>query len=63
MKNVLVYMHPSHFSIVELTLRLTVSQSVCLGIERHCGTYDQILLPVVMLLSEMCGLVSVRRPL
>jgi hypothetical protein len=30
----------------EVTLRLTVSQSVCLGIEHLCGTCDQILLPV-----------------
>jgi hypothetical protein len=48
---------------VEVTLRLTVSQSVCLGIEHPCGTCDQILLPVEMLLSEICGLVSVERPL
>jgi hypothetical protein len=39
------------------------SQSVCLGIEHPCGTCDQILLPVGMLLSEICGLVSVGRPL
>jgi hypothetical protein len=48
---------PSKF---EVTLRLTVSQSVCLGIEHPCGTCDQILLPVGILLSESCGLVSVR---
>jgi hypothetical protein len=36
---------------VEVTLRLTVSQSVCLGIEHPFGTCDQILLPVGMLLS------------
>jgi hypothetical protein len=47
----------------EVTLRLTVSQSVCLGIEHPCGTCDQILLPVGMLLSEICGLVSLGRPL
>jgi hypothetical protein len=47
----------------EITLRLTVSQSVCLGIEYPCGTCDQILLPVGMLLSEIWGLVSVGRPL
>jgi hypothetical protein len=35
---------------VEVTLRLTVNQSVCLGIEHPCGTCDQILLPVGMLL-------------
>jgi hypothetical protein len=45
------------------SLRLTVSQSVCLGIEYPCGTCDRILFPVGMLLSEICGLVSVRRPL
>jgi hypothetical protein len=41
----------------------TVSRSVCLGIEHPCGTCDQILLPVGMLLSEICGLSSVARPL
>jgi hypothetical protein len=50
-------------SKLEVTLRLTVGQSICLGIEHHCGTCDQILLPVGMLLSEICGLVSVERPL
>jgi hypothetical protein len=47
----------------EVTLPLTVSQSVCLGIEHPYGTCDQILLPVGMLLSEICGHFSVRRPL
>jgi hypothetical protein len=41
----------------------SVSQSVCLGIEHPCETCDQIFLPVEMLLSEICGLVSVGRPL
>jgi hypothetical protein len=41
----------------------SVSQSVCLGIEHDCGTCDQILFPVGMLLSKICGLVSVGRPL
>jgi hypothetical protein len=50
-------------SKVEVTLRLTVSQSVCFSIEHPCGTCDQILLPVGMLLSEICELVSVGRPL
>jgi hypothetical protein len=44
-------------------LRLTVGQSVCLCIEHPCGTCDQALFPVWMLLSEICGLVSVGRPL
>jgi hypothetical protein len=48
---------------VEVTLRLTVSQSVCLGIEYPCGTCDQILFPVGMLLSEICGLISIGHPL
>jgi hypothetical protein len=48
---------------VEVTLRLTASQSVCLGIEHPCGACDQTLLPVAMLLSEICGLVSIGRPL
>jgi hypothetical protein len=39
-----------YFSMVEVTLRPPVSQSVCLGIEHPCGTWDQILLPVAMLL-------------
>jgi hypothetical protein len=43
--------------------RQSVSQSVCLGIEHPCGTCDQILYPVGMLLSEICGLVSIGRPL
>jgi hypothetical protein len=41
----------------------TDGQSVCLGVEHPCGTWDQILLLVWMLLSEICGLVSVGRPL
>jgi hypothetical protein len=41
----------------------SVSMSVCLGVEHPCGTCDQILLHVGMLLSEICGLVSVRHPL
>jgi hypothetical protein len=41
----------------------SVSQSVCLGIEHPSGTCNQILLPVGMLLSEICGLVSVGCPL
>jgi hypothetical protein len=47
----------------EVILRLTVSQSVCLDIEHPCGTCDQILRPVGMLLSEISDLVSVGRPL
>jgi hypothetical protein len=47
----------------EATLLLTISQSVYLGIEHPFGTCEQILLPVGMLLSEICGLVSVERPL
>jgi hypothetical protein len=38
-------------------------QSVCLGIEYPCGTCDQILFPVGMLLFEICGLVSMGHPL
>jgi hypothetical protein len=41
----------------------TDGQSVCLGIQYLCGTWDQVLLRVGMLLSEICGLVSVGRPL
>jgi hypothetical protein len=50
------------WSKVEVTLRLTVCQSVCLGVEHPCGTYEQTLLPVGMLLSGSCCLVSVGRP-
>jgi hypothetical protein len=38
---------------------MTDNQSVCLGIEHPCGSSDQILLPFGILLSEICGLVSV----
>jgi hypothetical protein len=38
-------------SKVEVTLRLTVIQSAFLGIEHPCGTCDQILFPVGMLMS------------
>jgi hypothetical protein len=48
---------------VEVSLRLTDSQSVCLGTEHPCWTCDQTLLPGRVLLSEICGLISVRRPL
>jgi hypothetical protein len=48
---------------VRSSLRLTVSRSVCLGIEYPCGTSNQILFPVGMLLSEICGLLSMGRPL
>jgi hypothetical protein len=41
----------------------TDNQSVCLGIEHPCETCDQILFPVGMLLSEICGLVSIGRPI
>jgi hypothetical protein len=41
----------------------TDGQSVCLSIEHPCGTCDQVILPVGMLPSEICGLVSVGRPL
>jgi hypothetical protein len=49
---------------VEVTLRLSVSQSVSMSWFRApFGTCDQISLAVGMLLSEICGLVSVGRPL
>jgi hypothetical protein len=48
---------------VEVTVRLTVSQSVCLSIEHPCGTCDQALLPVRIMLYEICGLASVGHPL
>jgi hypothetical protein len=49
--------------LFEVTLQLTVSQSVYLDIEHPRGTCDQILPPVEMLLPEICGLLSVGRPL
>jgi hypothetical protein len=42
---------------IQVTLRLTVSQSVCLGVEPTLG------LATRRLLSESCGVVSVGRPL
>jgi hypothetical protein len=41
----------------------STTQSACLGIKYPCGTSDQILFPVRMLLSEIYGLVSMWRPL
>jgi hypothetical protein len=54
--------HAPSFVTFEVTLRLTVGQSVCPGIEHPCGTCDQILLTVGMLLFEVCSLVSVGAP-
>jgi hypothetical protein len=45
----------------EVTLRLTVGQSVCLGIEHPCGTCNQILLPIRMLLSYIFVVPSLTR--
>jgi hypothetical protein len=50
--NSVIYFCPSHQTTYvenEVTLRLMVSQSVCLGIKHPCGTCDQILLLVGML--------------
>jgi hypothetical protein len=45
---------------VEVTLRLALSQGGSISwYWVHCGSFDQILLHVGMLLSESCGLVSV----
>jgi hypothetical protein len=41
--------------------RLIFRLTVCLGIEHPCGTCDQILLPVGMLLSSFCGAPSLTR--
>jgi hypothetical protein len=55
---------PRPFEVeVEVTLRLTVSHSERLGIEHTCGTSDQVLLPAGVLLSQICGLITVWRPL
>jgi hypothetical protein len=49
---------------VKVTLQLTVSQSVSISrCPAHSGTFDQILLSVRRLLSEICCLVSVGCPL
>jgi hypothetical protein len=47
----------------QVSSRLTVSQSVFLDIEHPFETCVKILLPVEMLLSEICGLVSMWRTL
>jgi hypothetical protein len=49
--------------VVRVTLQLTVSQSVCLGVEPTLWTFDQILLPFQEFGPEICCLVSVGRPL
>jgi hypothetical protein len=46
---------------LRVTLQLTVSQSVCLGVEPTLWTFDQILLPFQVFGSEICCLVSVGR--
>jgi hypothetical protein len=50
-------------STTEVKIEVTLWLTVCLGVEHFCGTYSQILLPVSILLSEICGPVSVGRPL
>jgi hypothetical protein len=64
--NLLMLLRGKNFVYCEVRLLYdwrSVSQSVCLGIEQPSGTCDQILLPVGILLSEICGLVSIGRPL
>jgi hypothetical protein len=46
---------------VEVNWRLTVSMSVCLGVEHPYGTCEQILLPVWKLLSCICVAPSLTR--
>jgi hypothetical protein len=48
---------------VRVTLRLTVSQSVRLGVEPTLRTFDQMLLPFQEFGSSICCPVSVGRPL
>jgi hypothetical protein len=60
LKNIFHIMQPGGRSRSYFT---TDSQSVCLGIEYPGGNCDQLLFPVGMLLSEICGLVSIGRPL
>jgi hypothetical protein len=59
MRNFLCY----HSARVRVTLRLTVSQSVCLGVEPTLWTFDQILLPFQEFGTVICCPVSVGRPL
>jgi hypothetical protein len=47
---------------VKVTLRLTVSQSVCLGVGHPFGAHDQILL-LPFFLSENCFSLLLGRPL
>jgi hypothetical protein len=57
-----IWIRHAYFEVkVEVTLRLTVNQSACLGIEHLCGTCNQILLPVRRLLSSFCGAPSLTR--
>jgi hypothetical protein len=49
--------------LVRVTLRLTVSQSVCLGVESTLWTFGQILRPFQVFGSEICCPVVVGRPL
>jgi hypothetical protein len=46
----------NHPVSVRVTLRLTVSQSVCLGVEPTLWTFDQILLPFYEFGSGICCL-------
>jgi hypothetical protein len=48
---------------VRVTLRLTVNQSVCLGVEPTLWTFEQILLPFQEFGSGICCPISVGRPL
>jgi hypothetical protein len=51
-----------HLKAIHKSKLLYDSQSACLGIEHLCGTCDQILFPVGMLMSEICGHVSMGVP-
>jgi hypothetical protein len=57
LQNSIQFSHPNLLK-VKVTLRLTVSQSVSLGVEPHLGIMTRFLL-----LFESYGLVFVRRPL
>jgi hypothetical protein len=52
----------SYFTTDGQSVSQSVSRSVCLDINDPYGTCDQILLHVGVLVSEICGLISVRRP-
>jgi hypothetical protein len=56
------YIYLLYFTTVTQSVWIKFREAV-ISVEHPCGTCDQISLPVGMLLSEICGLVSVGHPL